>query len=152
MYSKVIQLCIYIHSLIFSFFSHIGSHRILEFPVLCRRSLLIIYFIHNGVCKFIPSSCFMPPSLYFPFSNCKIVFNICNSFCFVNKYILSLFKIRLHIWGIYLSLSDLLHLVWQSLDPSMLLGMAFFHSFLWLSNIPLYFWTTYLSLPLLMDI
>ena len=32
----------------------------------------------------------------------------------------------------------LTYLVWQSLSPSMLLQMALFHSFLWLSNIPLY--------------
>ena len=44
------------------------------------------------------------------------------------------------IW--YLSLSNLLHLVWSSLGPSMLLQMALFHSFLWLSHIPLYICTT----------
>ena len=33
-------------------------------------------------------------------------------------------------YGICLSLSDLLHLVWQSPGPSMLLQMALFHSFL----------------------
>ena len=32
---------------------------------------------------------------------------------------------------IYLSLSDLLHSVWQFLGPSMSLRMALFHSFLW---------------------
>ena len=37
-----------------------------------------------------------------------------------------------------LSLSDLLHSGRQSLGPSTLLQMAFFHSFLWLSNIALY--------------
>ena len=35
------------------------------------------------------------------------------------------------------SLSDLLHSVWESLVPSMLLQMALFCSFLWLSSIPL---------------
>ena len=39
-------------------------------------------------------------------------------------------------------MSDLLHLVWQSLDLSMLLKMALFHSFLWLSTIPLDIRTT----------
>ena len=49
---------------------------------------------------------------------------------------------------ICLSLSDLLHLAWSSLAPSMLLQMALFHSFSWLSNIPLYLWTTSsLSIP-----
>ena len=51
---------------------------------------------------------------------------------------------------ICLSLSDLLHLVWQSLGPSMLRQMALFCSFLWLSNIPLYICTTSsLIIPLL---
>ena len=40
-------------------------------------------------------------------------------------------------YSICFSLSDLLHSVWQTLGPSMLLQMALFHSFLWLSNIPL---------------
>ena len=31
--------------------------------------------------------------------------------------------------------SDLLHLVWSFLGPSMLLKMALFHSFIWLNNI-----------------
>ena len=35
-----------------------------------------------------------------------------------------------------------LHSVWQSLGPSMSLQMTQFHSFLWLSNIPLYICTT----------
>ena len=34
--------------------------------------------------------------------------------------------------------SDLLYSVWRSLGPSMLLQMALFRSFLWLSNIPLF--------------
>ena len=40
-------------------------------------------------------------------------------------------------YGICLSLSDLPHLVWWSLDLSVWLQIALFHSFLWLSNIPL---------------
>ena len=48
--------------------------------------------------------------------------------------------IRLQIlvksYGICLSLSDLLHLVWESLVPSMLLQMALCSCFLWLSSIP----------------
>ena len=41
-------------------------------------------------------------------------------------------------YGICFSLSDLLHSVWQSQDPSTSLQITQFHSFLWLSNIPLY--------------
>ena len=40
---------------------------------------------------------------------------------------------------ISLSLSDLLHSAWQFLDPFMFLQMAWFHSFLWLGNIPYFF-------------
>ena len=40
------------------------------------------------------------------------------------------------------SLSDLLHSVWHSLGPSMLLQMALFHAFKWMSNILLYICTT----------
>ena len=39
------------------------------------------------------------------------------------------------LYGICLSISDLLHLVWQCLVASMLLQMIVFHSFLWLSSI-----------------
>ena len=57
------------------------------------------------------------------------------------------------ICGICLSLSDLLHSVWESLGPSMSLQMAQFHSFLWLSNILLHICATFsLSIPLLMNI
>ena len=40
-------------------------------------------------------------------------------------------------YGICLSLSDLLHLVWESLVVSMLLQMALLCNFLWLISIPL---------------
>ena len=52
-------------------------------------------------------------------------------------------------YDICLFLSDLLHLVWQSLGPSMLLQMALFNSFLWLSSIPLYIFSS-LSIYLMM--
>ena len=38
---------------------------------------------------------------------------------------------------IFLFMSGLLHLVWQSLDPHMLLQMMLFYSPLWLSSVPL---------------
>ena len=46
------------------------------------------------------------------------------------------------IYDICLSLSDLFHSLGRSLDPSMLLQMASFCSFLWRSSIPLYICTT----------
>ena len=54
----------------------------------------------------------------------------------------SRFHIHALIYDICFSLSDLLHSVWQSLDPSTSQQKTQFHSFLWLSNIPLYICTT----------
>ena len=52
----------------------------------------------------------------------------------------------------YLIFSVWLHLVWSSLGPFMLLQMALFHSFLWLSNNSLHMCTTSsLFIPRFMD-
>ena len=58
--------------------------------------------------------------------------------------IVSYFRLCIYVisYNICLSLSDILHLVWESLVASLLLQMALFHSFLCLSNIPLYICTT----------
>ena len=70
----------------------------------------------------------------------------------VHLYNFSRFHIYELIYGICFSLSDLLHSVGQSLDPSTSLQMTQFRSFLWLSNTPLYICTTSsLSIRLLMD-
>ena len=60
----------------------------------------------------------------------------------INSFV-SYFRFHTQVisYGICLSLFDLRHLVWSSLGPSMLLQMALFHSFLWLSNIPLDIYT-----------
>ena len=47
------------------------------------------------------------------------------------------FEVKKQNSGICLSLSELLHLVWESLVPSLLLQMELFCSFIWLSSIPL---------------
>ena len=60
----------------------------------------------------------------------------------VHLYHFSRFHIHVLIYDICVSLSDLLHSVWQSLGPSMSQQMTQFYSFLWLSNIPLYICTT----------
>ena len=49
------------------------------------------------------------------------------------------------------SLSDFLHSVWQAVGSSTSLWLTQFHSFLWLSDIPLYTCTTTSSIRLLMD-
>ena len=60
----------------------------------------------------------------------------------VHLYYFSRFHIYALIYDICFSLSDLLHCIWQSLDPSTSLQMTQFRSFLWLTNIPLYICTT----------
>ena len=60
----------------------------------------------------------------------------------VHLYHFSRFHIYALLYDTCFSLSDLLHSVWQSLDPSMSVQMTQFHSFLWLSNVPLYICTT----------
>ena len=71
----------------------------------------------------------------------------------VHLYHFSRFHVYALIYNICFSLSDLLHSVRQSLDPSTSLKITQFRSFLWLSNIPLYICTTTsLSIRLSMDI
>ena len=61
------------------------------------------------------------------------------------------FHIQAISYGICLSLSDLLHSVWQSLGTSMLLSTALFHSLLRLNNILLCLHTTSLCIHLPRD-
>ena len=145
MYSKVSQFHIYIYLLFFRFFTHIGPYRIMSrVPMLYSRSLLVIYFIYSSVYMSFPISQFIPLPFY------RFVFYICDSFCFVKKFISTILR-DLHtgdiIW--YLSFCVSLHSVWQSLGLSILLQMALFHSSLWLSNTPLCICTTSLFTPLL---
>ena len=127
---------------------------------LYSRFLLVIYFIHISVYMSIPISQFIPtppPSPCFPplvsihlFSTSVTLLLPCKP---VHLYHFSRFHIYALIYDICFSLSDLLHSVWQSLGPSTSLQMTQFHSFLWLSNIPLYICTTSsLSIPLSMGI
>ena len=128
---------------------------------LYSRFLLVIYFIHISVYMSIPISQFITPPppapCYFPplvsihlFPTSVSLFLPCKP---VHRYHFSRFHIYALIYDICFSLSDLLHSVWQSLDPSTPLQMTQFHSFLWLSTIPLYICTTSsLSTHLLMGI
>ena len=91
----------------------------------------------------IPISQFItPPPHHFPplvsirlFSTSVSLFLPCKP---VHLYHFSRFHIYALIYDSCFSLSDLLHSVWQSLDPTTSLQITQFHSFLWLSNIPLY--------------
>ena len=94
----------------------------------------------------IPISQFIPHPLppWYPYV-CSL--HLCLYFCFANK-IIYIFCFRFLICAlindICFSFSDLLHSVWQSLGPSTSLQMTQFHSFLWLSNIPLYIYVPHL--------
>ena len=116
------------------------------FIVLDSRFLLVIYFIHISVYTSVPISQFITPHNHFPtlvsirlFSASVSQFLPCKS---VHLYHFSRFHIYTLIYDICFSLSDLLHSVWQSLDPSTCLQMTQFRSFLWLSDIPSYICTT----------
>ena len=71
------------------------------------------------------------------FSKFMIFFSLKGSFVLYIR-----FQIQEISYGTCFSISDLLHLVWESLVPSMLLQMALFCSFLWLSSIPLCIYST----------
>ena len=104
--------------------------------------LLVIYFIHISVYMSIPISQFIPPPPpAFPPGVHTFGLYICVSISALqtgSSVPYSRFHIYALIYDICFSLSDLLHSVWQSLGSSTSLQMTQFHSFLWLSNIPLY--------------
>ena len=117
---------------------------------LYSRFLLVINFIHISVYMSIPIARFItppsPPPCGFPplvsihlFSTSVSQLLPCKP---VHLYHFSRFHIQALIYDICFSLSDLLHSVGQSLDPSTSQQMTQFRSFLWLSNIPLYICTT----------
>ena len=141
-HSKVVHvhMCIYIYIYIYIFiFSESFPIWVIikywvEFPVLYRRSLLVIYPIYCSMCVLILSSWFIPSHSVPPLVTISLFSPTVSLFLF-SKYIhfLSLFKVRfyLHVtsYDICLSLNDSLCLEWSFLDPSMLLQMAFFLSF-----------------------
>ena len=109
---------------------------------LCSRFLLVIYFIHISVHMSIPISQFItppphPPTTFPPWCPYVCSLHLCLYFCLANQFICIVFLDSTYelIYGICFSLSDLLHSVWQSLDPSTSLQMTQIRSFLWLSNI-----------------
>ena len=112
------------------------------------RFLLVIRLIHISVYMWIPISKFITPApapVTFP-PWCPYLFSTSVSLLLpcklVHLYHFSSFHIYALIYNICFSLSDLLHSVWQSLDPSTSQQMTQFHSFFRLSNIPLYICTT----------
>ena len=131
----------------------------ISFIFLYSRFLLVIHFIHISVYTSIPISQFITPSPRHhipPLVSIHLFSTSVSQFLPstpVHLYHFSRFHIYALIYDICFSLSDLLHSVWQSRDPTTSLQMTQFSSFLWLSNIPLYICTTSsLSIRLLMGI
>ena len=120
------------------------------FIVLYSRFLLVINFIHISVYMSIPIAQFITPPPLPPCHFRRLVsIHLCSTSVShflpckpVHLYHVSRFHIYVLIYDICFSLSDILHAVWQSPDPSTSLQMTQFCSFLWLSNIPLYICTT----------
>ena len=121
------------------------------------QSTLETYFITKDLYLWIPNPYFVPlPSLY-PlvttdlFATSMSLF-LCYSLCYMYMYMLYKYiyvqcilcymyyldSIYVISYSICLSLSHLFHLALCPSNPSMLLQMAKFHSFLWLSSIPLW--------------
>ncbi len=126
----------YIHCHFFSLWATVRSY--IYFPVLHS----IILFICSTILKSQSiSSHPLPPWQPQVYILCLWVY-----FCFVFMLCLFVCFFRFHIWaisyGIFVSLSGLLHLEWHSPGASMLLQMALCCRFLWLSSIPLYKYTT----------
>ena len=138
---------------LFSFFLNF-----ILFILLYSRFLLVSHFIYISVYMSIPihhtnttATRRFPPLLSIRlFATSVSLFLPCKP---VHLYPFSRFHIYALIYDICFSLSDLLHSVLQSLDPSMSLQMTQFCSFLWLSNIPVYICTaSSLSIRLSMGI
>ena len=138
------------HSLVFFIplnLSFVLFFWILFYLFLYSRFLLGTYFMRISVYMSIPISQFiLPPLLNPPTPRFPPLVSICLSSTSVSLFLpckpvhlyhFSRFHIYVLIYDICFSLSDLLHSVWQSLSPSTSLQMTQFHSFLWLSNIPL---------------
>ena len=135
----MLYFILFIYLFIFNFW-------ILFYLFLYSRFLLVINFIHISVYMSIPITQFItppppPPRHFTPLVSIRLFSISVSQFlpCTpVHLYHFSRFHIYALIYGICFSLSDLLHSVWQSLDPSTSQQMTQFCSFLWLSNTPLY--------------
>ena len=125
-----------------------------DLPVLCGCFPLAIYFTFGSIYKSMPLSHFVPT--YLSPSPCPQVHSLrlrlysCPAPRFF-RTICFCFFFRFHIYvlayGIWFSLSDLLHSVWQTLSPSTSLQITQFRFFLWLSNIleDIFIYRTYFS-------
>ena len=123
------------------------------------QQVLISYPFYTYYCIYVNRNLqFIPPpspATFPPWCPYVCSLHMCLHFCLklVHLYHFSKFHIYALIYDISFSLSDLLHSIWQTLDPPTSLQMTQFRSFLWLRNIPLYICTTSsLSIRLSKDI
>ena len=141
------EFLLYIHviHIIFQVLSHYRLLQDTEYicicPVLYSRSLLVISFIYS--CVQIPNISHPPSPLLAVFVSVSLVY-----FCFVNTFICIIFLDSVHKWYMIFVLLWFTSFSMKSLGLSMLLQMALFHSFLWLSNILLYVSHTISSLSI----
>ena len=121
---------IYMHISILhhSFSSHLGYHTTLKLPVLRSRPLLIVHFKCSSVSMSIPNSLILPSPHPYALVTINLFSKSVSLFLFYKSVNLYNFFLDLaYKWYRMIYLFDLSHLVWQSLDPSMLLQMALFY-------------------------
>ena len=119
--------CTHIYPFFFRFFPHIGYHRVLNrFPWAISRSLLLtVLYIVLGIYQSQPPNPSLPAPTISPLVTISLILKFFNLFLFCEYILKHHFYEIPHvsdcIW--YLSLFYVLHLVWWSLGPSMLLQM-----------------------------
>ena len=137
LYNKVTLLWSYIYS--FLYFSHYGLFQVTGYSSLCHSRTLLLSILNVMTCIYqLPTPSPSSPLLSI-LATTSLILCLRVYFCFVDRFtciILQISHISGAIW--YLFYSFWLRLVRSSLVASVLLQMAWFCSFLWLSRIPLY--------------
>ena len=142
--------------------SPLGHHRALRRALCAVRQLPTSSLFYTSSCIDVSATLSAHPTFPSPHCTHKSVLYVCISIpglqigssvlFFQIPYIYIYIYIHTLIYKVCFSLSDFLHSVWQTLGPATTLQMTQFHSFWWLSGIPLYLCTTsFLSIPLLRD-
>ena len=113
-----------------------------EFPMLYNMFSLVFDFIHGINNAY--GKCQCPSSSHLPFSLCIHLFSMSLFLLCKKDHLYHFLDSTLSplIYVICFSVCDLLHWVWHCLGASTSLQMIQFHSFIWLSNSPLYICTT----------